>query len=153
MTSAKKLRPISFYLLCIVWQSSKMGNIFLRNWSRLFPLQSLLLYLLTSFSHYLTRSRVISSLYHKSWKYAAACRWCKRGGNSGKDFKFKPSLVIWGPHFPHFIDADCRLPIMQSNYSISPFWGFSSLWLRPSGLFWFWWPFEVFSNIFCNKIS
>ena len=49
MTSAKNLRPISFYLLCIVWQSSKMGNIFLRNWSRLFPLQSQLLCLLTSF--------------------------------------------------------------------------------------------------------
>ena len=62
MTSAKNLRPISFYLLCIVWQSSKMGNIFLRNWSRLFPLQSQLLCLLTSFiSHKKTFYNILNA--------------------------------------------------------------------------------------------
>ena len=80
MTSAKNLRPISFYLLCIVWQSSKMGNIFLGNWSRLFPFYKdcfcvfwLLSQLLTS--HILERCSCVFWLLPHIWQIWHQASW------------------------------------------------------------------------------
>ena len=57
--SAKKLRPIPFYLLCVVWQPLPKWEIFLSGIGLGFSL-------FTKLFNFLRRSRVIFSMHHHS---------------------------------------------------------------------------------------
>ena len=57
--SAKNLRPIPFYLLCVVWQPLPKWEIFLSGIGLGFSL-------FTKLFNFLTRSRVIFSMHHHS---------------------------------------------------------------------------------------